>query len=70
MIRSPEVLEQFEAAQLRAEPVFTSFALASGRLDALWAEARRLNPGLGDDWRQDMESSIAMARMLNVPPAV
>ena len=69
MIRSPEVLEQFEAAQLRAEPVFTRWALASRRLDALWAEARRLNPRLGDDWRQDMESSIAMARMLNVPPA-
>jgi hypothetical protein len=40
------------------------------RFASLWAEARQLNPDLGEDWRADLEPDLAVARAVNgLPPA-
>lgn len=39
------------------------------RFTALWAEALLLNPEIGADWLEDLESDLAVARALNgLPP--
>ncbi len=34
----------------------------------LWEEAKAINPDVGNDWRQDVEVDIAVARILNARP--
>lgn len=35
---------------------------------ALWDEARLLNPRIGEDWREDVQCDIEVARALNARP--
>jgi hypothetical protein len=38
---------------------------------ALWSEAQLLNPNLGDDWLDDVQCDIAIARTLHgIAPAI
>ncbi len=69
MIRSPGRLDAFEAEYQRTAYADLTYERALERFAALWAEARSLNPALGDDWAEDVEPDLAVARALNgLPP--
>lgn len=63
---------QLEALQRRYERESMhdlDYPAALRRFAALWAEALLLNPDIGADWRDDLESDLAVARALNgLPP--
>jgi hypothetical protein len=47
-----------------------TYGEALARFAALWAEARLLNPELGQNWLEDLEPDFAVARAVNgLPPA-
>ena len=63
-------LVELEARYQREAFRGLSYEEALARFAALWAEACALNPELGADWREDLESDLAVARALNgLPPA-
>ena len=69
MIRSTQVLQDFEARYQREAFRELSYEQALERFAALWAEALELNPDLGTDWLADLQSDIAVARAVNgLPP--
>ena len=62
--------EEFEARYRREAHRDMSFHEALALFEAMWIHARKLNPDLGEDWREDLEATIAVARALNgLPPA-
>jgi hypothetical protein len=65
MIAFNDRLAAFEL-QYRQE-AYASWTYADGLalFTALWRQARRLNPDLGIDWLDDLESDLAIARVLN-----
>lgn len=70
MIRDCQRLRDFEARYRREAFRNLTYEEALAIFEALWIEARKLNPDFGDDWREDLEADFALARVLNgLPPA-
>ena len=70
MIRANARWKEFEARYRREAHRDLSFGEALRAFEAMWAHARKLNPRLGEDWREDLEPTIAAARTLNgLPPS-
>ena len=65
MIESPRRLDEFEAAYQRTAYADLTYEQALERFAALWAEARSLNPAMGDDWSEDLAPDLAVARAVN-----
>lgn len=69
MVRSSPALAALEAAYQREAFRGLSYADALRRFAALWAEARTLNPEVGQAWLEDLAPALAIARALNgLPP--
>ncbi|MFN2399796.1 MAG: hypothetical protein ABR543_14345 [Gemmatimonadaceae bacterium] len=69
MIRRTRRLDELEANYEREAFSSLSYEAALQRFAAMWAEARALNPDIGADWLEDLESDFAVARALNgLPP--
>ncbi|HEX9727892.1 MAG TPA: hypothetical protein VGA37_05265 [Gemmatimonadales bacterium] len=69
MVRSTAELDRLEATLAR-EAESLDYGEALRRYAALWAYARALRPSIGDDWLDDLEPDLAVARVLNgLPPA-
>jgi hypothetical protein len=69
MLRRPERLDQIDRRHEREVYHGLTFEEALERFAALWVHARRLRPDLGSDWRDDLDSDIAIARAVNgLPP--
>jgi len=59
----------FEAAYRREAWRQLSYREALSLFEALWAEARELDPRLGEDWREALAADLALARAINgLPP--
>ena len=70
MIQDTQRLRDFEAHYRREAFRNLTYEEALAIFEALWIEARQLNPDSGEDWREDLEADIALARALNgLPPA-
>ena len=70
MIRPNARWREFEAHYRREAHRDLSFREALSAFEAMWVHARKLNPRLGEDWREDLEATIAVARALNgLPPS-
>lgn len=70
-IKAPHLVEALEARDQAATDRGRTYSEALAVFDALWEQARRLNPDLGTDWVSDIEPDIAVARALRgLPPAV
>jgi hypothetical protein len=70
MVRSSPRLDEFESRYQREAFRRLTLQEAVERFASLWAEARQLNPDLGEDWRADLEPDLAIARAVNgLPPA-
>jgi hypothetical protein len=65
MIRNSETLERFERDYVRRRYANMTYAEALQIFAALWQHARALNPGFPDNWREDVEADIELARVLN-----
>ena len=65
MIVSSKRLEEFEARYQREAFANLSYQEALARFAALWAEARLIRPDLGQEWREDLEADLAVARAIN-----
>lgn len=60
---------EFEAQYQRNAYRDLDFLEALSIFEAMWIHARKLNPNLGEDWREDIKATIAVARALNgLPP--
>ena len=68
MIRSPLALQALEDADLRSTLRSRTYYESLDIFVALWEEARLLNPGMGEDWLQDVQCDIEVARTLNARP--
>ena len=69
MISPSDRLAQFEARYLREAFRELTYEQALERFAALWAEACALNERIGEDWREDLDADIAVARAVNgLPP--
>jgi hypothetical protein len=68
VIRSPLALQALEDADRRAASRSLTYHQSLDIFLALWEEARLLNPHIGDDWLEDVQSSIETARVLNSRP--
>ncbi|HJS43581.1 MAG TPA: hypothetical protein VJ755_08925 [Gemmatimonadales bacterium] len=70
MIESTRRLAEFEARYGREAFRQWSYADALALFSALWAEARAVaSAASGDDWREDLEPDLAIARAVNgLPP--
>lgn len=70
MMRSSARFDELERRYQREAFRHLTLGEALERFAALWAEARQLNPDLGEDWRADLEADLAVARAVNdLPPA-
>ncbi len=70
MIRDTQRLREFEARYRREAFRDLTFEEALSIFEALWIEARQLNPDFGEDWRENLKADFAVARALNgLPPA-
>lgn len=68
MIRATPRLERFEREYARSQAGRT-YQEAVAILEALWREARQLNPDFPGDWRDDLAPDLAVARAINgLPP--
>ena len=69
MISPSRRLAEFEARYLRETFRDLTYEEALDLFTALWEEARSLNPHMGEDWREDLEPDLAIARAVNgLPP--
>jgi len=69
MIRDAQALSDLDARDQREAYTNLTYAEALGRMASLWAEARALNPDIGQDWRHDLAPALAVARAINgLPP--
>jgi hypothetical protein len=70
MIINSPALEEFEARYQREAYRDMTYAQALARFTALWEEARTLRPDMGEDWEDDIQADIAIARAVNgLPPS-
>lgn len=68
MIRSCEELTRFEREYARARRDMT-YDEAVDILEALWDEAKALNPDFPGEWEADLVPDLAVARAVNgLPP--
>ena len=69
MIRSSPELESFERDYARARGKTATYAQALEIFEALWDEAKALNPDFPGDWKADLVPDLAVARAINgLPP--
>lgn len=69
MIRDTQRLRDFETRYRREAFRDLTYGEALAIFEALWIEARQLNPDFGKDWREDLAADFAVARALNgLPP--
>ena len=69
LIRSSPELERFEREYARARDKKATYAQALEIFEALWAEAKALNPDFPGDWEVDLVPDFAVARAINgLPP--
>jgi len=68
VIKSPLVLQALEDADRRAASRSLTYHQSLDIFLALWEEARLLNPKMGEDWLQDVQCDIEVARTLNARP--
>ena len=68
MIKSPEALNALEDADRRSTLRLMTYYEALDRYQALWDEARLLNPHIGATWLEDVQCDIEVARVLNARP--
>jgi len=70
VIRPGRALSELNARDQRDAYRHLTYADAVSRIASLWAEARALNPDIGQDWRDDLLADLAVARAINgLPPA-
>jgi hypothetical protein len=65
MIRPGAALSALEARLQRDAYRGLTYGEAAARMAALWAEARALNPDIGNDWQEDLAADLAVARAVN-----
>lgn len=71
MITAPEKLARLEAQFAREAYAGMTYAQALERFAALWALVREIRPAADEDWLDDLEPDLAVARAVNgLPPAV
>lgn len=69
MIRANARWKEFEAQYWRTAYRDMDLLDALSLFDAMWSHARELNPDMVEDWREDEEATIVVARVLNgLPP--
>jgi uncharacterized protein YfaT (DUF1175 family) len=69
LIRSSPELARFEREYARSRGKTTTYAQALELFEALWIEARALNPDFPGDWETDLVPALAVARAINgLPP--
>ena len=69
MIKSPARVREIEADWNRETYVSMEYPEALKRFAVLWHQARLLNPQIGQSWEEDIQTDIALARILNgLPP--
>jgi hypothetical protein len=69
MLRPTDTWSEFERADELASYGNMSYAEALERFERLWRHARALNPGSGDDWREDLTAALSIARAINGLPS-
>ncbi|MFQ6047348.1 MAG: hypothetical protein ACE5PT_13500 [Gemmatimonadales bacterium] len=70
MIVASDRLKRLEEQYLRSIEASQHFPDALARFAALWAEARAVDPSIGEHWLQDIDPDLAVARAVNgLPPA-
>jgi hypothetical protein len=69
MIRRTPSLENLERRYARDVLAGRTFLEALAVFEALWHQARLLNPDFPGDWREDVVSDLDVARALNGLPA-
>ena len=70
MLNPTQQWRDFEAADEREAWRGLTYEAALERYAAWWAYARELRPDIGDDWEEDVQADIAVARAVNgLPPA-
>ncbi len=70
MIRSSRKLKRFEREYARSSGKAATYARALEIFEALWAEAKALNPDFPGDWETDLAPDFAVARAINGLPPV
>ncbi len=69
MIRPSPELTRFEREYARSRDSTSTYLSAARIFEALWDEARALNPDFPGDWERDIAPDLAVARALNgLPP--
>jgi hypothetical protein len=69
MIRRTQSLEILERRYARDVLAGRTFLEALAVFEALWDQARLLNPDFPGDWREDVAADLEVARALNGLPA-
>jgi hypothetical protein len=70
MIRSSKPLDELNKRYQQETLRGLTYVQALERFAALWAEARALGASGRDDWENDLEPDLAVARAVNgLPPA-
>jgi hypothetical protein len=69
MIRRTRSLENMERRYTREVLAGRTYLEALAVFEALWRQARMLNPEFPGDWREDVASDLVIGRVLNGLPA-
>lgn len=69
MIRRTTALENMERRYTREVLAGRTYLEALAVFEALWRQARLLNPDFPGDWREDVGSDLVVARVLHGLPA-
>ncbi|HUF51078.1 MAG TPA: hypothetical protein VMN60_09610 [Longimicrobiales bacterium] len=69
MIRRTQSLENLERRYARDVHAGRTYLEALAVFEALWRQARLLNPDFPCDWRDDVAADVEVARALNGRPA-
>ncbi len=69
MIRRTRSLENMERQYTREVLASRTYVEALAVFEALWRQARLLNPEFPGDWREDIASDLVLARVLHGLPA-
>lgn len=69
MLNPTPLWREFERRDAREAYASLTYEQALRRFEAMWAHARALRPDLGEDWLDDVQADIAVARAVNgLPP--
>ncbi len=68
VIKSSERLEEFERQYIAMRTARLSYMEALALFAGSWRHALALNPRLGEDWLEDVQADIELARVLNGIP--